>query len=203
MTSLGAGPEKGPSGEEPDAALVARAGAGEQWAVDRLLTLVHPFALRYCRARLGHALPGVTAEDLAQQVCLAVLRALPRFQDRGRPFLAFVHRIAVHEVSDAYRAAARGALLADLVPDRPDPAAGPEERAVLGDDVARLRPLLDRLSPTAREVLLLRLAVGLTAEETAEVVGSTPGAVRTMQHRALSTIREGLATPSLVRGKSR
>ena len=200
MASVGGGLQKGTSGEEPDAALVARAGAGDSAAIDRLITLVHPFALRYCRARLGHSLPGVTAEDLAQQVCLAVLRALPRYQDRGRPFLAFVHRVAVHEVSDAYRAAARGALLAELVPDRADPAAGPEERAVLGDGVARLRPLLDRLSPTAREVLLLRLAVGLSAEETAAVVGSTAGAVRAMQHRALAAVRRGLVAKSVPAG---
>ena len=40
-----------------------------------------------------------------------------------------------------------------------------------------------------REILLLRVVVGLTAEETAEAVGSTPGAVRVAQHRALSRMR--------------
>lgn len=182
-------------GDEPDAELVARAGSGDRAAIDRVLTLVHPFALRYCRGRLGHALPGVTAEDLAQQVCLGVLHALPRYQDRGRPFLAFVHRIAVHEVSDAYRAAARDPILSELVPDRADPHAGPEERALLGDDVSRLRPLLDRLSPAAREVLLLRVVVGLSAEETAAVVGRSAGSIRTMQHRALTSLRAAAPVP--------
>ncbi|MCF7549694.1 MULTISPECIES: RNA polymerase sigma factor ShbA [Pseudonocardia] len=180
-------------GEGPEPELVARAKAGDRTSIDRVLTAVHPFALRYCRARLGHALPGVTAEDLAQQVCLAVLRALPRYEDRGRPFLAFVHRIAVREVADAYRAAARDPLLAELVPDRPDPDVGPEERALTGDDMRRVRPLLNRLTPAAREVLLLRVALGMSAEETAAVVGRSPGSVRTMQHRALATLRSGAA----------
>jgi RNA polymerase sigma-70 factor (ECF subfamily) len=182
--------------------LVARASAGDRVAVDEVIRLVQPFALRYCRARLGHALPGVTAEDLAQQVCLAVLTALPRYEDRGRPFLALVHRIAVFEVGDAYRAAARGDRLTDLVPDGPDPDTGPEERAVVHDDLARLRPALDRLSRTAREVLLLRLAVGLSAEETAAVVGSTAGAVRVMQHRALASVRAHIAAADAVSGSA-
>lgn len=45
-----------------------------------------------------------------------------------------------------------------------------------------------------REILVLRVVVGLSAEETAEAVGSTPGAVRVAQHRALNRLRSMLAT---------
>nr|BFE51178.1 hypothetical protein GCM10017745_46050 [Saccharothrix mutabilis subsp. capreolus] len=37
------------------------------------------------------------------------------------------------------------------------------------------------------------MVVGLSAEETAEAVGSTPGAIRIAQHRALARIRENVA----------
>jgi RNA polymerase sigma-70 factor (ECF subfamily) len=128
--------------------------------------------------------------DVAQQVCLALLTALPRHRDVGRPFLAFVHRVAANVLSDAYRAAARRpAEVTDLVPDRAETAAGPEHRALLADELCGLGPALARLTPTAREVLLLRVVVGLSAEETARAVGSTPGAVRAMQHRALASLR--------------
>ena len=40
-----------------------------------------------------------------------------------------------------------------------------------------------------REILILRVVVGLSAEETAEAVGSTAGAVRVAQHRALSRLK--------------
>ncbi|HUW16406.1 MAG TPA: sigma factor-like helix-turn-helix DNA-binding protein, partial [Actinomycetes bacterium] len=40
-----------------------------------------------------------------------------------------------------------------------------------------------------RELLLLRVAVGLSAEETGRALGMTPGAVRVAQHRALSRLR--------------
>ena len=43
-----------------------------------------------------------------------------------------------------------------------------------------------------REILVLRVVVGLSAEETAEAVGSTPGAVRVAQHRALARLRKSM-----------
>lgn len=54
--------------------------------------------------------------------------------------------------------------------------------------------LMGMLPDKQREILVLRVVVGLSAEETAEAVGSTPGAVRVAQHRALSRLRSMLAT---------
>jgi RNA polymerase sigma-70 factor (ECF subfamily) len=53
--------------------------------------------------------------------------------------------------------------------------------------------LLDRLPTNLRELLLLRLAVGLSAEETGRALGMTPGAVRVAQHRALARLRAYVA----------
>jgi RNA polymerase sigma factor (sigma-70 family) len=53
--------------------------------------------------------------------------------------------------------------------------------------------LLNNLTPRQREVLLLRIADGLTAEEAAQQLGSTPGAVRVTQHRALNKLRQILS----------
>jgi RNA polymerase sigma-70 factor (ECF subfamily) len=47
-----------------------------------------------------------------------------------------------------------------------------------------------------REIVVLRVVVGLSAEETADAVGSTPGAVRVVQHRALARLRKVLAAPN-------
>ena len=57
--------------------------------------------------------------------------------------------------------------------------------------------LVSRLSARQREVITLRVVMRLSAEETAAIVGSTPGAVRVTQHRALAKLRTEL-TP--VRG---
>ena len=49
--------------------------------------------------------------------------------------------------------------------------------------------LLEVLPAKQREIVVLRVVVGLSAEETADAVGSTPGAVRVAQHRALARLR--------------
>jgi RNA polymerase sigma-70 factor (ECF subfamily) len=53
--------------------------------------------------------------------------------------------------------------------------------------------LLGVLPDKQREILILRVVNGLSAEETAEAVGSTPGAVRVAQHRALARLRKAIA----------
>jgi RNA polymerase sigma-70 factor (ECF subfamily) len=58
--------------------------------------------------------------------------------------------------------------------------------------------LLNTLPEKQREILRLRVVVGLSAEETAEAVNSTPGAVRVAQHRALSRLRGVLASQGVI-----
>jgi RNA polymerase sigma-70 factor (ECF subfamily) len=172
--------------------LAARA-ISEPRAVEQLLARVRPMVVRYCRARLGRTGGGAytTADDIAQEVCLAVLSALPRYRDLGRPFSAFVFRIAAHKVTDAHRGATRDlSRPVDTLPEVEDPSRGPESRALASETSREMRDLLGALPPTHREVLVLRVAVGLTAEETGQSLGMTPGAVRVTQHRALARLRD-------------
>jgi RNA polymerase sigma-70 factor (ECF subfamily) len=145
---------------------------------------------RYCRARLGR-LPGSehAADDVAQEVCIAVLSALPRYRDQGRPFEAFVFGIAAHKIADVQRAAMRLAVPTDDLPDGPDAGLGPEDEVLRASEARQARDLLDRLPAHQREILILRVAVGLSAEETGSALGMTAGAVRVAQHRALTRLR--------------
>ena len=173
------------------AALVPPACAGDLRAVDRLLAHLRPGIVRYCRARLGRTDGSYgSADDVAQEVCMAVVAALPRYVHTGAPFAAFVHGITSHKVSDALRAAYRDRSSAtDRVPERADPAAGPEDAALARERASHARALLDRLPPAHRELLLLRLVHGLSAEDTGAALGMSAGAVRVAQHRALSRLR--------------
>jgi DNA-directed RNA polymerase specialized sigma24 family protein len=82
------------------------------------------------------------------------------------------------------------------VPDAITSAAGPEQQALQGELSAQLHSLLEELSDKQRRILVLRVVVGLSAEETGEIVGATPGAVRLAQHRASTRMRE-IAVPGL------
>ena len=181
-------------GDRLDAA-VAEAVAGSRDALREVLETIRPIVVRYIRARLGTAeRVGLSADDVAQEVCLAAIQALPRYQDQGRPFLAFVYGIAAHKVADAHRAAGRNrSEPTDSVPERYSPEAGPEQMALQSDSAARMNRLLAVLPEKQREILTLRIVVGLSAEETAEAVGSTPGAVRVAQHRALARLKSEIS----------
>ena len=84
--------------------------SGTPDAVEALLRQFRPAIVRYCRARLARSrirTGSLDEDDVAQEVCLALLSALPSYRDMGRPFGAFVLAIAAHKVADAARGAAR------------------------------------------------------------------------------------------------
>lgn len=175
--------------------LVDQAVAGDAGAVQQLLSQVHPIVVRYCRSRLSSTYrSGTTADDVAQEVCVAVLTALPTFRQEGRPFVAFVYGIAAHKVADAHRAAARTrALPVADVPDAPTGDRGPEQHVLAGTTSDLMDGLLANLPDSQQEIIRLRIVVGFTADETAAALGMTAGAVRVAQHRALNKLRALLA----------
>lgn len=170
--------------------LTAQAVDGQPAAIETLLRQIRPMVVRYCRARLGR-MAGYyhVADDVAQEVCIAVLSALPRYQDMGRPFASFVFGIASHKVADAVRNASRLAIPTEDLPDGPDDRPGPEEMVVAYIEAERVRSLLARLPLHQRELLVLRVLTGLSAEETGQALGMSAGAVRVAQHRAIARLR--------------
>ena len=163
---------------------------GQPGAVEALLEQIRPMVVRYCRARMGRITGHYyVADDVAQEVCLAVLAALPRYRDMGRPFASFVFGIASHKVADAVRNASRLAVPYEDLPDGPDERPGPEETVVACIEAERTRALLAQLPHHLRELLILRVVTGLSAEETGNVLGMSAGAVRVAQHRALARLR--------------
>jgi RNA polymerase sigma-70 factor (ECF subfamily) len=170
--------------------LTADAVGGQPAAIESLLRQIRPMVLRYCRARLGRISGHYqAADDVAQEVCIALLSALPRYRDMGRPFASFVFGIASHKVADAMRSASSLAIPTEDLPDEADDRPGPEETAVAYLEAERVRKLLARLPAQQRELIVLRVLAGMSAQETGNELGMTPGAVRVAQHRALIRLR--------------
>ncbi|WP_268891360.1 RNA polymerase sigma factor ShbA [Actinokineospora pegani] len=175
--------------------LVAASMAGDEQSIGTLFAWINPAIVRYCRARIGRTGSAYSsADDVAQEIMLAVLGALPRYNDAPESFLPFVYGIASHKVADYYRRAGRDRSdpVAD-VPDTIDHGLGPEQATLRGEMRSRLVGLLDTLAPRQREILVLRLVVGLSAQETATAIGLTATAVRVAQHRALTRLRGSLS----------
>ncbi len=177
--------------------LALRASHGDKMALGELLDRIRGPVIWQCRARMsGRTIGQQTPEDVAQEVLIAVCGALGRFRPAETRWMAFVYGIVRNKVIDAYRAASRDRSdPMEAVPDHidEDDRAGPEAAVLRSADLALLRELLDELPDTHREVLVMRVAMGYSAEETARAVGSTPGAVRVTQHRAMLRLRALLA----------
>ncbi|MBL1079679.1 sigma-70 family RNA polymerase sigma factor [Nocardia sp. 2] len=178
--------------------LIGPAAGGDRAAVSEILKIVYPLVRRYCAARMsGAAHLHVTADDVAQEICLATVQAIPRYRDQGKSFLAFVYGISANKVADAFRRAQlHPAYPVAEFPDAPVNEAGPEERALATETREATRELMKVLAPTHREVLVMRIVLGWTAAQTAEAIGTSPGVVRVMQHRALNKLRAELKAAS-------
>jgi RNA polymerase sigma-70 factor (ECF subfamily) len=175
------------------------AAQGRQDAIEALLRQLRPLIVRYVRARLART-GSQDEDDVTQEVCLALLSALPSYREMGRPFAAFVFAIAAHKVADAARGAARSPLPVPVLPELPDLRPGPEDLVVAGVEASQVRILLARLPDGQRRLLLLRVVGGFSAEDTGYVLDMSPGAVRVAQHRALLRLRalaarEAIAAP--------
>jgi RNA polymerase sigma-70 factor (ECF subfamily) len=170
------------------ASLVAQAKSGSRDAVEQLVAQLRPRVFRYVLAR---TLDPHLADDVTQEVTVTMTRSLDRHVDQGRPFTAWVFGIAANKVSESRRSSARRReSVVDALPDAPGDAALEPEHALLRlETAARVAKMLDTLPPQQAEIVRLRVAAGLTAEETAEIIGISPGAVRVAQHRALVRLR--------------
>jgi RNA polymerase sigma-70 factor (ECF subfamily) len=168
--------------------LVAAAKAGDAEAFGRLFDHFHEPVHRYVAARVRRP---SDAEDLAQLVFVKALEALPRYEARGVPFGGWLFRLARNVVIDHVRTRREHAPL-DLIVERSSGTDGPDELAVLRQEMDHVAVALRRLTPEQREAIELRFFAGLSAKEAAVAMGRQEGTVRGLQFRAIAAIRREL-----------
>lgn len=177
--------------------LVPRAVSGDREALGEVLALVYPRLRRYCAVRLGNL--DVSADDVAQDVCLALVTAVPKYRDMGKPFMAFVYGIAAHKLADAgRRATLRRSYSMEVVAEEPSTDVGPESYALEDEMRSHTQALMNTLAPTQRKIILMRVVWGMTAPQTGKALGMTAGAVRVAQHRAMNQLRQEMSNFSLL-----
>ena len=128
---------------------------------------------------------GEEAEDLVQEALLRAYLGLSQLRDPAR-FGAWLCGIAVNLAKMRLR---RRALEARLFVE-PTSDGGFEERELL----QLVRNAVDVLPPGQRDAVLMHYIDGLSCEEVAVLLGSSPGAIRVRLHRARQQLREQLAT---------
>jgi RNA polymerase sigma-70 factor, ECF subfamily len=174
-----------PSRQFDDEQVISQVKSGDADAFGMLYDQYSVVIFRYVYSHLENRLD---AEDLTEEIFLRAWRALPKYDERGLPFSAFLFRIARNSLIDYYRQSKVVQSIDDIEIQSHE--AGPEEvvdTQIANDD---LRQKIAELREDYRNVLIFRFLSGLSPEETAQVMQRSVGAVRVLQHRALSALRE-------------
>jgi RNA polymerase sigma-70 factor (ECF subfamily) len=157
-----------------------------------------PIIYHYCLRRLSH--PEIAA-DAASTVFAKVIAALPQFRPdpkrSGSTFRAWLFTIAHNVVIDVRRRDRHHVSLeanADTLAGSPnlvDPGSSPEDLAIVAESARWPHELFDLLPERQRAVLELRLA-GLSGSEISQTLGVSESAVKSIQFRAYTTLRDAL-----------
>jgi RNA polymerase sigma-70 factor (ECF subfamily) len=174
---------------DEDHELIKKAQRGDIDAFGDLYESHAPVVFRYLYAHLDSRMD---AEDLTGEVFLKAWQSLPKYIERGVPFLAFLFRIARNVLVDHYRQNNR---LESKDPDEMDgykAETSTEPVDLVGSQMEhqQIVNVLEKLRPDYQSVLTLRFISELSPEETARVMNRSVGAVRVLQHRALAALRE-------------
>lgn len=169
---------------EKELALIRRAQQGDKPAIGALYRTHVDVIYRYVWARVRD---DEVAEDLTAQVFLKALEGLPSYRPSGKPFLAWLYRIAYARVVDHWRKQERRAEvpLEDTLPAR-EPR--PEELLEAEADWATAIDLVAQLTDDQQDVVILRFIGEMSLADVAETLNKTVGATKAIQYRALASL---------------
>jgi RNA polymerase sigma-70 factor, ECF subfamily len=178
-----------------EAALIQAAQQGDKKAVSTLYEAYAQGIYRYISYRVES---DVIAEDLTSEVFLKMIRNLPRFQQTGAPFVAWLYRIAATQVADFYRAGKRYTQQ-ELSDEQANDDTDPLNSIDREEERETLRAALQKLSQDHQNLLILRFMQNLPHHEVAEIMGKSEANIRVMQHRALKALAEQLGADGKAR----
>lgn len=169
--------------------LVLRCQAGDESAFTRLLESFGGRTLAHLRALVGDA-----AEDVQQEVWLAVYRHLASLSN-PRAFRTWLFQTTRHRAVDYLRSKKRERELFEDADIEADQIAVRDDERI---DLARtsVAAAFDQLVPIHREVLRLRYEEELSYAEIALVLGCATGTIRSRLHNAKRNLQRLLESGS-------
>ena len=146
---------------------------------------------KYVYYRIGNV---ADAEDLTARIFERAMNHIGNYEDQGVPFSAWLYRIAHNLVANWYRDHSRRTFIAlEDVSQLVITDHGPEFAAQLMEDKEVLREAIAQLPIDRQELLMLKFIEHLTNSEIGEVMGRSEGAVKSLYHRTLLSLREEMA----------
>lgn len=173
---------------EPLDQLVELVRSGDRDAIAAVYLEVAPALRGFLLRRVRH---GEIADDLVEQTFLELIEGCERLRGDGRSLRAWLYRAARNNLHD-WRKRAERRSDHELTPQRAarvvDPDADTANQAIRHALDPEVLAALGELTAEQREVVELRLGAGLSTAEVAEIIGRSVGAVKALQHRAVSQL---------------
>jgi RNA polymerase sigma-70 factor (ECF subfamily) len=172
------------------ARLVARARDGDAVAREELLERLRPRLVLWASARLGSALRAeCDAEDVAQEILLAVHRRLDDFKGEGRPaFLGWLFTVGENRIRDLADRVGAEKRQARELPRRPQTT--PSQAAARQELARQMATAVARLSEPHRRVIQMRRFEEMEVGEIAKALDRSENAVRILYCRAIGELRD-------------
>jgi RNA polymerase sigma-70 factor (ECF subfamily) len=180
--------------DDERANLAAQAKSGNRPAVNALLERHLTTVYKFVAVKVGPDHPEL--DDIVQETLIGAAGSIRGLRGETDAQVAgWLLSIARHKVADHLRARYRNpheSLQTDAAGKLVDPTPPVDELVVERDRAERLREALKELTPEQEEVLILRFILGFGINEVAEITRRPAGAVKSMQHRALSSLQQKL-----------
>lgn len=176
--------------EISDDVILAKAVQGDQEAFGLLYERYVGRIFNYVYYRTGNH---HDAEDLTARVFFRAIRSIGSYQDRGLPLSAWLYRIAHNLVANWHRdRSRRPEILLDegLLPFHETE--HPEAVLLRNEEQERLLRIIQKLPPERQQLLILKFVEHLSNAEIGQIIGRTEGAVKSLYHRTLLSLRDDL-----------
>lgn len=165
--------------------LIERARQLDEAALAEIYDLYSDAIYRYAYRLLGNR---DQAEECVSETFYRFLSVLRKHKGPEHSIKAYLYRIAHHWIIDQYRRNEKGEVeLNDQHPAEQDE--NTSERAIDRMEQERVRQAIRRLTADQQQVIMLKFFEGLENEEIAQVINKPVGAVKSLQHRALSSLK--------------
>ncbi len=166
--------------------ILEAAKLGQQWAFEKLYLQLSPAVVGYLRLQ-GSLDPEASTSD----VFLGVFKGIKSFSGNESQFRSWVFTIAHHKLIDERRKPKLIEVGIDYeIINNKSFEKTSEDIAIENIGNKDLQKICQDLYPDQRDVILLRLLGGFTIEETAKTLNKTPGAVKSLQHRAIKALKK-------------
>ncbi len=175
--------------ETDDSELIACAAKGDREAFGALYERYVFRVFRHVYYLTGDS---HTAEDLTAQAFLNALEAIPRYEVRGVPFLAWLLRIAYNLTVNHKKLRQNGVGPLPEAVEVQGTEYSPEASCEAKVDGERVWEGVRKLRRNQRQVIVMRFIDDLSYADIATVLGKSIGAVRVIQYRALCALRRRL-----------